>query len=313
MTTYHRHGNWLIACLAILLGAVSASADPITGMTYTYDLSEEDVFIGNYYTTPHPEVPANDTDDASDPSAITSKGVLTDGDFGSLVFTGPPGFGCCLYNNGTYAGFRLDGGRVPQPKIDVDLGGTYTLNSFTLHYLVEDRPSIYAPQPVMNEGGPILWHGLTVSGNSDGENFTELGFTDDFVPVFGPGGDNGTDVAEVRTATIDLNGETATHLSIDVRTPWSWIFLSEIVVDGSSVGGLDGDYNGDGSVDAADYVVWRKNDGTPGGYDTWRMNFGSSSGSGAGSAVTAVPEPASVLLLGLGFLMLAARKARKRN
>ena len=30
-----------------------------------------------------------------------------------------------------------------------------------------------------------------------------------------------------------------------------------------------GDFNGDGTVDAADYVVWRKTDGTPLGYDTW--------------------------------------------
>ena len=43
---------------------------------------------------------------------------------------------------------------------------------------------------------------------------------------------------------------------------------------------LPGDYNGDHSVDAADYVVWRKdpanNGGDPGGYDTWRAFFGAS-------------------------------------
>jgi T5SS/PEP-CTERM-associated repeat protein len=39
---------------------------------------------------------------------------------------------------------------------------------------------------------------------------------------------------------------------------------------------LAGDYNGNGTVDAADYVVWRKNDGTQAGYDTWRANFGAS-------------------------------------
>ena len=35
-----------------------------------------------------------------------------------------------------------------------------------------------------------------------------------------------------------------------------------------------GDYNDDGAVNAADYVVWRKTDGTPEGYNTWRANFG---------------------------------------
>ena len=34
-----------------------------------------------------------------------------------------------------------------------------------------------------------------------------------------------------------------------------------------------GDYNQDGNIDAADYVVWRKTDGTQTGYDTWRAHF----------------------------------------
>ncbi len=42
---------------------------------------------------------------------------------------------------------------------------------------------------------------------------------------------------------------------------------------------LQGDYNTDGVVDAADYVVWRKTDGAnPAGYNTWRTNFGRTSG-----------------------------------
>jgi hypothetical protein len=45
---------------------------------------------------------------------------------------------------------------------------------------------------------------------------------------------------------------------------------------------LEGDYNEDNSVDAADYVSWRKNDGgNPAGYQTWRTNFGRT-GPGAG-------------------------------
>jgi len=61
---------------------------------------------------------------------------------------------------------------------------------------------------------------------------------------------------------------------------------------------LLGDYNENGIVDAADYVVWRKNDGTQEGYDMWRANFGRTAGTGAaGSASAAVPEPATLLLL----------------
>ena len=39
---------------------------------------------------------------------------------------------------------------------------------------------------------------------------------------------------------------------------------------------LPGDFNGDNVVNAGDYVAWRKTDGTPGGYNTCRANFGES-------------------------------------
>jgi hypothetical protein len=68
--------------------------------------------------------------------------------------------------------------------------------------------------------------------------------------------------------------------------------------------GIDGDFNNNGVVDAADYVLWRdggplQNDPTPGiqpaDYDIWRANFGLSlPAASAASAVNhAVPEPAA--------------------
>jgi len=52
-----------------------------------------------------------------------------------------------------------------------------------------------------------------------------------------------------------------------------------------------GDFNGDGRVDAADYVAWRANDGNDLlAYNEWRANFGKvTNGSSTGAA--AVPEP----------------------
>ena len=61
---------------------------------------------------------------------------------------------------------------------------------------------------------------------------------------------------------------------------------------------VPGDFNHDGTVDAADYVVWRKTDSTQAGYVAWRSNFGQPPGSGAGAiANAAVPEPATLVLL----------------
>jgi hypothetical protein len=74
---------------------------------------------------------------------------------------------------------------------------------------------------------------------------------------------------------------------------------------------LFGDYNGDGTVDAADYVAWRKTDGTQYGYNSWRAYFGETIGSGAGNDSTAssgVPEPASLAL----FLLAASISMTRR-
>ena len=60
-----------------------------------------------------------------------------------------------------------------------------------------------------------------------------------------------------------------------------------------------GDYDGNGVVDAADYVVWRKGLGTiytQNDYSVWRTHFGQTVGSGA-MANAAVPEPATLILL----------------
>jgi len=62
---------------------------------------------------------------------------------------------------------------------------------------------------------------------------------------------------------------------------------------------LEGDFNADAIVDAADYVVWRKGLGTfytQSDYNVWRTHFGQTAGSGA-SANTAVPEPATLVML----------------
>jgi hypothetical protein len=67
-----------------------------------------------------------------------------------------------------------------------------------------------------------------------------------------------------------------------------------------------GDFNSDGSVNAADYVVWRKTDGSTEGFNEWRGNFGNTSGVGG---VASVPEPASAMLLMLTSAVIAMCRA----
>ena len=76
-----------------------------------------------------------------------------------------------------------------------------------------------------------------------------------------------------------------------------------------------GDYNGNHTVDAGDYAVWRKtpaNFGTnAAGYAAWRSHFGNAAGSGVGSGGV-VPEPAA-LALQLGWIFALTWRVRKRT
>jgi prepilin-type N-terminal cleavage/methylation domain-containing protein/prepilin-type processing-associated H-X9-DG protein len=93
--------------------------------------------------------------------------------------------------------------------------------------------------------------------------------------------------------------------------------------------GLDGDYNGDNKVDAADYTVWRDNlgaadesslhhNGDGGGittsdYTFWKSHFGIGGAGSAGVAadVQGVPEPTS--WMGFLFAGAAAVSVRRRR
>jgi GH35 family endo-1,4-beta-xylanase len=85
-----------------------------------------------------------------------------------------------------------------------------------------------------------------------------------------------------------------------------------------------GDYNGDGTVNAADYTVWRNTLGSfddlradgngdrmidDDDYDVWKSLFGATYG--GGGALATVPEPASFALFAVAGVILAALGRRK--
>lgn len=88
---------------------------------------------------------------------------------------------------------------------------------------------------------------------------------------------------------------------------------------------LAGDYNGDGFVDAADFLLWRGTLGSTqllaadgngngvideGDYDVWRNNFGAVR-AGMAQAVAAVPEPMPLLPALVALLVSLARRGHR--
>ncbi len=101
--------------------------------------------------------------------------------------------------------------------------------------------------------------------------------------------------------------------------------ISLMLVDIPTAGTIDGDYNDDGFVDAADYTVWRDNlglmvtlpgDTTPGSvdpadFDVWQNAFGNPMAIGAVGS-NPVPEPATLSVVAVLTLLggLLARRNR---
>jgi hypothetical protein len=119
--------------------------------------------------------------------------------------------------------------------------------------------------------------------------------------------------------TVDLPAGNANAV---VRFETASTFVNEIIaLDDVRIAvaptPITGDFNADGIVDAADYVLWRdggplQNDPTPGvqpeDYNVWRTNFGLSAVAGSSLGAAGVPEPAAVVLMLIGALGLAIHR-----
>jgi hypothetical protein len=115
----------------------------------------------------------------------------------------------------------------------------------------------------------------------------------------------------------DANASTITSLSDTGGVDIVLKGLSSVIVPQ----GVQGDYNNNGVVDAADYVLWR-NGGplqnevdAPGtvnaaDYTAWRARFGNTSGAGAGLSGGAVPEPTAILLVLAGAVVTSCARRR---
>jgi T5SS/PEP-CTERM-associated repeat protein len=114
-----------------------------------------------------------------------------------------------------------------------------------------------------------------------------------------------------RLTTADGSGSFLVHYG-----PTSIFNPNQIRLSDFQLDFLPGDFNRDNTVDAADYVAWRKTGGTPAGFESWRTGFGATAigvghSVGRGSSLVSAPEPGSATLLLLGFALTCYGRRRK--
>jgi hypothetical protein len=167
-----------------------------------------------------------------------------------------------------------------------------------------------------NYEGANTWLEVTSNSNQIGE-VNQSGFT-----TLGPG-------AALNLGSLYLGGSQDLDFSFllmgeEEATP------GHVLYEAFSLGEpIQGYYNGNGVVDAADYTLWRdnlgalnesaiNNNGDGGGvtasdYTYWKARFGNTSNPGAGSLATgAVPEPATALVAFVTFGLAAiCRRGRQ--
>ncbi|HEX2473697.1 MAG TPA: hypothetical protein VHK01_03060, partial [Lacipirellulaceae bacterium] len=225
----------------------------------------------------------------------------------------------------------LDGGSLKTPLVRHDRGGTFQFTAGTLSVdsfvgnLVNEggtiapgaSPGLTAVQGDFTQvnGGQLEieiggkapateFDRLTVTGSATLAGALDVSLIGDFMPAAG----NSFEV--LRADGGIFNAFSTTSLpTLPGGLNWDVVYSNFAVLLQVTSGGVVGDFNHDGRVDAADYIVWRKSDGSQAGYDDWRTNFGRA-GEGASLTMPAVPEPETIVVFVVGLLAAVPKRRR---
>ncbi len=197
---------------------------------------------------------------------------------------------------------------VPEGTDDATLhvSGNYTQYSAGTLLLYADLLAPELPVAKLDVGGDVMLDGTLE------------------MALAGMGQFRGTRSFDVLDWGGTINGAFATPLQLPTfGGAFTWD-TSQLYTDGmlTIIGPPEPDFNGDGTVNAADYTVWRNGLGTTytqNDYEVWKAHFGETAGSGSSSpseaseSLVAVPEPASWPLAVAALLALVEEEIWRSN
>jgi T5SS/PEP-CTERM-associated repeat protein len=245
-------------------------------------------------------------------STLTNSGLLSIGNGGTGVLTvadegiASASFGVLVGSTGTIAGNGSVAANVANFGT-VSPGAPVGTLSITGNYSQDSTATLE-----LEFGGIELgaeYDSLQIGGLANLNGTLDVALLDGFVLAAGQ-------AFNILTASAGVSGTFVTELlpALSGGLLWNVVYGTNSVVLEVAAPGLSGDFNGDGSVDAADYVVWRDGLGSSfsqSDYDIWRRNFGATSSAAAFSGNQPVPEPASLGIAVVLLHCLALRWSRR--
>jgi hypothetical protein len=226
---------------------------------------------------------------------------------------------------------------MPGQQVQIQVTGGEAVSGIDLFVQVGDGGTTVGG----DDTGPKITNLDLVTGTIFAANHTDV-FTDPAPLIWGATTTTttGTVAASgvLATLTIDTTGITTGQFDLLLNPPATGATafadagittnLTNGVLQIGAAPTLTGDYNTNGTVDAADYILWRdtlnqmgpglaadgnnNNQIDTGDFDVWRANFGKpavglGATAGLSSSALAVPEPASIVL-GMFALPLLRRR-----
>jgi hypothetical protein len=221
-------------------------------------------------------------------------------------------------------GLPTTSGQLASGKVDTTVSGSGTSSPYDFWF--KDASTVYIAD---DRAGAALGGGIEKWESSDGGTTWTIDYTIATGATVGARGLTGAVVGE-NTVLYATTAENSANKLISVvdsgasstfttlaTAPANTVYRGVALAAAAVAPGVSGDYNGNGVVDMADYVLWRnggplQNDPTPGvqpaDYDFWRSRFAATSGSGAGLGSSAVPEPTGAVLLLMGLVAFGCKR-----